>query len=333
MSSKKRNLYIAWIPFQRRAQSLGASFDLKVCYYYFEWEEKGRIFKLLSYFAKGFATITTLIKYRPDYVFIQLSPTPLLYTLALYCAVARCRYISDCHNTMIYDGPMIRWPLAKTLLRKSLVLIVHNEDVQEYAQEVGLPASILRDPLPHMEVPESIQEVAGIRLGSAPYIIVPGSMARDEPLAELFDAARLIPEILFVMTWFAERLPTELQSCKPDNIRFTGFLGEHDFNALYANASAALVLTVREGTQPSGASEAISLGVPLIVSDIKTTRRLYKNRPIYVKNEPESIAAGVREALSDCESRSTLIYELRSELVSESEQQIENIRKVLPSSV
>jgi glycosyltransferase involved in cell wall biosynthesis len=333
MSAKKRNLYIAWIPFQRRAESLGASFDLKVCYYYFQWEEKGRIFKLISYFAKGIATIKNLIKYRPDYVFIQLSPTPLLYTLALYCAVTRCRYISDCHNTMIYDGPMIRWPLAKTLLRKSLVLIVHNEDVQKYAEEAGLSAMILRDPLPSMEIRQSIQEVAGIRLGSSSFIIVPGSMARDEPLAELFDAARLIPEALFVMTWFVERLPAELRSIKPDNIYFTGFLNEQDFNALFANASAALVLTVREGTQPSGASEAIGLGVPLIVSDIKTTRRLYRNHSIYVKNESASIAAGVREALSDYESRATLICELRSELASESEKQIENIKKLLPRSV
>jgi glycosyltransferase involved in cell wall biosynthesis len=330
MSPKRKNLYIAWIPFQRRAQSLAASFDLKVCYYYFEWESKGRIFKLISYFAKGFSTIKDLIRYRPEYVFIQLSPTPLLYTLALYCAVTRCRYISDCHNTMIYDGPMIRWPLAKTLLRKSLVLIVHNKDVKKYAKEADLPAIILRDPLPIMEVSKTVTEVAGIRIGSESYIIVPGSMARDEPLSQLFDAARLNPDVRFVMTWFSERLPAELRSCTPDNIYFTGFLIEPDFNALYANASAALVLTVREGTQPSGASEAISLGVPLIVSDINTTRQLYMHHPIYVKNESESIAAGVREALSNYDSRSALISELRSELVSESEKQIENIMKLLP---
>lgn len=330
MVTKKRNLYIAWVPFQRRAQSLASAFNLVPCYYHFRWGERNRLFSFLSWFGKGLATFIDLVKYRPDHVFIQLAPTPLLYITAIYCAITRCRYISDCHNTMLYDAHNIHWPLAKYLLRKSCVMIVHNEDVQAHAKRLGLPSVILRDPLPAMEVPVGVNEVAGIRLNEEAYVIVPGSMAVDEPLVELFNAAKAVPEALFVLTWFAERLPQELRLQAPANIRFTGFLKEPDFNVLYAKANAALVLTTREGTQPSGASEAISLGVPLIVSDIKTTRRLYKNHPIYVKNEPASITDGVRLALSNHEKWSGLISELKNELSTQANIQIEKVKTCLP---
>lgn len=329
MITNNKNLYIAWVPFQRRAQSLAAVFGQKTCYHFFEWEEKGRLFKLFSYIGKAMATLRDLIRYKPEYVFIQLAPTPLLYVVAFYCALTRCRYISDCHNTMLYDGIMIHLPLAKYLLRKSHVLIVHNEDVQAHADRLYLPSVILRDPLPIIKVPENVDQVSGINLDKESYVIVPGSMASDEPLVELFDAARAVPETLFVLTWFVERLPPELRSRVPDNIRFTGFLDEPDFNALYAKANAALVLTTREGTQPSGASEAISLGIPLVVSEIKTTLRLYKGHPVFVKNEAASISDGVRIALSDYEKWSSLISELKSDLTAEAEMQIKNVKKTL----
>ena len=97
--------------------------------------------------------------------------------------------------------------------------------------------------------------------------------------------------------------------------------------ALYANANAALVLTTREGTQPSGASEAIALGIPLVLSDIKTTRRLYKDSPVYVDNVPESISKGIKFALGNYEGCVSKISGLRLSLQNEAEQQVDLLRR------
>ncbi len=327
---KPNNLYIAWVPFQRRAQSLGTSFDLDVRYYHFNWAENGKVSRLFSWFGKSIATFLDLLKYKPEYVFIQLAPTPLLYITALYCSVTRCCYISDCHNTMLYDAHNIHWPFAKLLLRRSHLLLVHNEDVKEHADKFDIPSVILRDPLPEMAVPNNIAEVGGIRLSEETYIIVPCSMAEDEPLDELFSAIEMVPEVLFVVTWFHNRLPDDLRSRAPENLRFTGFLEEPDFNALYAKANAAVVLTTREGTQPSGASEAISLGIPLVVSDIRTTRRLYKDKPVFTNNDAASIASSVKIALSDYDKWSNRISDLKSDLESAARSQIDTIKSNLP---
>lgn len=329
MSKRKQNLTIAWVPFQRRVQSLAQAFDLKVCYQHVGWGERGRLFRAFAWLVKGWMTLKDLIRHQPDVVFIQLAPTPLLYVTALYCFFTKCRYVSDCHNTMLYDAHNIHWPLAKFLLRRSAVVIVHNDDVQFHADKANIPSVILRDPLPIMAVSEEITSISGIHIKEESYIIVPGSMAEDEPLEELFNAAKATPESLFVMTWFAARLPQELQAQVPENIRFTGFLDEPEFNALYANANAAIVLTTREGTQPSGASEAISLGIPLVVSEIATTRRLYQDHPVYVNNQSASIAEGVKTALSDYNHWSAKIIALRNDLEKEANQQIEQVKEII----
>jgi glycosyltransferase involved in cell wall biosynthesis len=231
---------------------------------------------------------------------------------------------------MLYDAHNIHWPFAKSLLRRAHLLLVHNDDVKAHADKFDIPSVILRDPLPEMIVPDNIDEVSSIHLNDETYIIVPCSMAEDEPLDELFSAIEMVPEALFVVTWFYDRLPSELRSRAPKNLRFTGFLEEPDFNALYAKANAAVVLTTREGTQPSGASEAISLGIPLVVSDIGTTRRLYKDKAVFVNNDAGSIASGVQVALSDYEKWSGLISDLKNDLDSEARSQIDLIKSHLP---
>jgi len=329
MTKTTGNVFIVWNPFQRRAQTLADAFGLEIYYFHFKWEERGKLFKAISYLGKFALTLKTLFQHRPRYVFIQLAPTPLLYAAAFYRLLMGNRYISDCHNTMIYDASWIHWPFAKRLLRASYITLVHNDDVKAHADRLEIAAEILRDPLPSMEIPDEVTTVADIPIKTTDYVIIPCSMAVDEPVHELFAAARAVPDMIFVMTWFADRLPIDLRSQAPENMRFTGFLPEKDFNALYANARAALVLTTREGTQPSGAAEAISLGVPLIVSELRTTKRLYGDAPVYVQNEPDSIIRGVQDARSNHDSIARAVSELRQDLIDDAASQIKTVKGLM----
>jgi glycosyltransferase involved in cell wall biosynthesis len=326
---EKTNLFIVWNPFQRRSETLASIFDLDARYFHFKWEEKGKLFKAISYIPKFFFTIWVLIKNRPENVFLQLAPTPLLYTAALYKLVFGGRMVADCHNTMIYDDHWIRWPFAKRLLRHADITLVHNDDVQKIARDLGIETLILRDPLPVIKVPANIEEVAGISVKNQAYVIIPCGIAADEPIRDLFEAIGAVPDTLFVMTWFAEKLPADLRAQSPQNLRFTGFLPEPEFNALFANAKAALVLTTREGTQPSGAAEAISLGIPLIVSELVTTKRLYNEAPVFVQNNVDSVAAGICKALQNYDDLSEAIAGLRQCLIDDANTQIDHVRTML----
>ena len=331
INSNKKNIFIVWKIFQRRAESLAPSFDLDVINYHYSWEEKSKTLKVLSYLFKSIMTFIDLIRCRPDCVFVQLPPTPALYVVALYCSITNKKYVLDCHNAMIC-GWWIKWPFARYLLKKAEFVFVHNQDVSKYAADMSIIATVLRDPLP--KVPSSIGDsyLAKYGLQKKAYVLAPWNFASDEPIAEMFHAATDMPDIKIVMTWFPERLSKELIENKPSNVIFTGYIDVDEFNEIFANAMAAIILTTREGTQPSGASEAIALGVPLVISDLETTRMLYKDAPMYVENNSKSIVNGIESMCKNIKIYECNIMKLNENYQSELNAEINDVKKKLHSN-
>ena len=322
MKNKKNRISLAWVAYQRRAESLARYYDLDLYYQHYKWEEKSKYYKPVAYIFKLIQTFSTLFKTRAKIIFLQQPPTFPLYAVAFYCWLTKAIYVADCHNTTFYDSTWSKFPFLKSLLRKAMTVLVHNEDIVDKVKDWGMPILLLRDPIPQINVDENITNIGGIDIKKDRYVIIPGSFATDEPMDEVFKAIRSLPDVIFACTWFKERLPGELQKEVPKNLRLTGFLEEREFNALYANASAAIVLTNREGTQPSGAAEAISLNVPLVVSDIATTRKLYSQAAIFVRSEGDSIAQGVQQALHDQAGIRLRLKDLKEKLSSGNNQQL-----------
>jgi glycosyltransferase involved in cell wall biosynthesis len=323
---------VSWVKFQRRSKTLTETFSLELKHFHFSWEERSKALKIVSYLLKFGYTLLYLFSNRPRVVMVQLAPSPALYPVAIYCALTGARYLSDCHNTMIYDGHWIHWPLAKILLKRSSLVIVHNSYVQEVASGLGLASHILLDPPPQIQVDEKIEVVSGIRIKAEEYVILPCNMAADdEPAEEFFAAAHMLPHVQFVLTGYNEKLPSHLRQLIPDNVRYTGFLQETEFNALYQNAQAALVLSTREGTQPSGASEALALGVPLVVTDLIITRQLYKEHVVFTKNTANQIVASVQVILANRIKYSSSIHVAREEIALLTNDQTEKLKASLAS--
>lgn len=329
MSINKENIFIVWTRFQRRSETLSKIYKLRVFYFYYSWENINKLYKCLAYFLKFLETSYVLFKYKPPVVFIQLAPALLLYIAAFYRFLTGNKYVSDCHNTMIYDGPYAEWPLVGVLLKRSHILIVHNYDVKRIAEKKNLPAVVLQDPLPEIAISDIFEEIDGINIIKDSYIISPCSYGGDEPIDELFKALEKVAQVKVVLTGDYRRLKPEFRNRVPANVIFTGFLKESAFNSIYANATAALVLTTREGTQPSGASEAIALNVPLIVSDIDTTRSLYKDAAIYVKNESESIENGILLAMENEKYFKDKLFKFKADFSEEIANQVKSIESVL----
>jgi glycosyltransferase involved in cell wall biosynthesis len=323
----EKTIFVIWKVYQRRAESLAAKLGLDVIYYHFPWEERSKAHKLVSYFFKLISTATDLVRYRPKFLFVQLPPIPLLYLIALYSRFSGCRFIADCHNAMI-DGPWIKFPFAVASLKRAQCILVHNPDIADMAREYGLDVTVSRDQLPDIPQYAGEQVLDKFNLKKGQYVIVPWNFATDEPIREFAESARVLPDVQFVATWFKERLDSELLKAMPENVYFTGFLEVDLFNQLFQHAGVALSLTVREGTQPSAASEAIAFGIPVVVSDLQTTRRLYGDKVVFVRNEPQSIAKGLTQALSDPVWR-VKIKELHREFDTQLQNEINNLRAVV----
>ncbi len=75
--------------------------------------------------------------------------------------------------------------------------------------------------------------------------------------------------------------------------------------------------------------EAMAFQVPAVVSDLKTTRALYKDYPVYVRNDPGSIANGVRYALENRHHLEEKMKGLRIETEKDFLDQIATLRAKL----
>jgi glycosyltransferase involved in cell wall biosynthesis len=322
------SVFIVWKEYQRRVEVLAPYLDLEIFYFHYSWEEKSRIFKALSYFLKSIETLRCLIQKKPPLVFIQFPPTPLLYCVALYSWLIGCRYMADCHIWTV-NVHWLKWICTKKLLRGKI--IVHNDVIEQVIRSLNLKPLVVRDAIakkPLIQVGDNTL-LQDLSLSPKCYLIIPCSFSSDEPIQEIIEAARLLPDIMFVMTWYCEKLSSKIRNILPSNVLLTGYLQIGDFNQLFSNAGVALVLTKQENVQLSGMQEAMAFEIPAVVSDLKTTRFLYKEYPVYVKNDPDSIANGVKYAFQNKLDLEKKMKSLRAETEKESLNQLENLKSSL----
>jgi glycosyltransferase involved in cell wall biosynthesis len=221
---------------------------------------------------------------------------------------------------------------VKQLLKKKM--IVHNVHLIDYVLgNLGFKPMVVRDGISGNSLSANSQTAILSRLGLTPenYVLVPCSFSSDEPLQEIIEAARLLSDITFVMTWYSERLPHLTRNSLPANILLTGYLDIDSFNCVFGNAGVVIVLTKQENIQLSGMQEAMMFEIPAVVTDLKTTRFLYREAPVYVQNGPESIADGVKYAFQHRNQLRTLMRGLRTETQEEFFTQLKDLKVVLES--
>lgn len=330
MNKPPKPVLIAWKEYQRRVEVMAPYLGVEHFYFYHSWEVRSKLHKALSYLPKTINTLACLFRIKPVIVFVQFPPTPALYAVAFYSWLTGARYVSDCHMG-VTNSHWLHWPFAKKLLTHGKV-IVHNEHlVGLVEEELNVKPFVLRDGIAKKQVDacEKNSLLPTFGLSAKEYVIFPCSFSADEPMEEVIEAARSLPEIMFVMTWHPEKLEKRIHNMLPKNVLLTGFLKTDDFDHLFANAGAALILTVHEGVQLSGVQEAMAFEIPAIVSDLKTTRFLYKDHPVYVKTDAGSIAHGVTLALKDRSKLESSMKMLRLESEKEFLEQVKCLRSVL----
>ena len=96
-------------------------------------------------------------------------------------------------------------------------------------------------------------------------ITIVASFAPDEPIDEILDASRQMPEIEFYITGpnNMTRLPT---GRIPSNVTLTGMKDTSSYVSLLKEMDCLMVLTKRDKTLLAGAMEAMALEKPLITS-------------------------------------------------------------------
>jgi glycosyltransferase involved in cell wall biosynthesis len=231
---------------------------------------------------------------RPRVLLVQNPSIVLAAVATLWRPWFRYRLVVDAHNEAvrphIFDVAPIRF-VSRWLLRTADLTIVTNAALADAVTRTGGHPMVLQDRVPEVE-PTPAPALAG-----GPFrVAVISTFAPDEPLTEIFDAARgCSADFQFFVTGRSERAPRALVERQPENLHLTGFLKEADYWQLLRSVHVVLDLTAMPDCLVCGSYEAIGVGRPLVLTDIPAGRALFGAAACFARNEPESIRAALHD--------------------------------------
>ncbi len=308
MKSYRDRVFITWLPYSRRSQTLAENFGAKPIFFGYLAGKHNIPKAVLRYTIMTIHTIGYVILMRPKVVFVINQPVFLPLILFALSQITGVKYVIDSHSGMFIKAQW-KWslPLMKYAYRHSLFSIVTNQSHKELTESWGAKIEVLGA--------LSVDEVAvkPFSRPEDPAVVIIGSFASDEPTKEIIEACRKQPDIKFFMTGAIKNAPKELISNAPENLKFTDFLTLENYVGLVQSMDAAIILVTNDDVMQRGAYEAMSWAVPIITSDWKVLRDSFYRGAVFVDNTPDEIVCAVKEIISNLDEYKKEITALRLE--------------------
>jgi len=282
-------IFISWVKFQRRNNTICQRYNINQVNIYYDWQSRSILHKCVATIFKMVSTIK-LLRSADGAVFVQVPSVYLLYIVAIYKKVySKVFVIADCHNNIFYDSLWSKFPFLIYCLSKFDVVIAHNDCVLNHMEKKFSNLAniiVIKDLVPNFECKED-----AFFLEKRNYTFIPCSLGEDEPVNEMVEAIAECSAHYFVITKTREQVLSKIGGHIgiPENLNCVGFLSEEKFNQYLLHCQNVLVLTKREGTQPSGAVEALGARKLIIISEVDTTKALFSDIAVFCDNATESI--------------------------------------------
>ena len=333
MVNKEKNIFIVWRNFQARVNSMKEEFNYEDIY--FDKSYSNKKLRPLEYLIKSVKTLTYLMKKRPDIIWLQLPPTPLLYVAYFYKKIKpNVKVFSDCHNAML-RSPWINTPFARKLLNDiSTYIIVHNDSVYEQAIESGLKKEkciVLEDKSAEFSRENILLSNRFIK-NNKPSVVFPASFNKDEPINELLKAANILSDVNFIITGNTQRAKGNHDlSIASNNVQFTGWISKDEYDSLIAYSDVILGLTLFEGIQLSVANEAVGFEKAMVLSDTQILKNLFYKGAIYTKSNKDSLVNSIQKAINNKQNLEIETKSLKIERLEKWLSQADSLKKEIDS--
>ncbi len=317
---ERKCIFLAWAQTARRASTLAKVLDAKLIL--LPVSSKNRIARLINYFYLVIRTLTILNQEKPDLVFVQCPPIQILFPVYLYTKFQKSKFIIDAH-TGAFIGKGLHFPFYQKLLRffafRAKLTIIPNQGLAKFMRNWQFPFFILEDGLPSFKVTSTVEKIEKS-------VVMISGMGKDEPLSEVLEATKMVPEIkIFVTGQYKDFIFKQ----SPPNLSFTGFLPEADYIKLLSQVDLIMVLTTRPDTILCGAFEALSLEKPMVLSDTSTLRQHFPKGVIYIENSPAGIAQGIKNAFLNLTELKAEAMQLKAEKTEQWAEQVIELKSML----
>lgn len=268
----------------------------------------------VRYLVSAVLTLVQLARWRAAVVVVTNPPVLAAACAVLYGRLSGARTVLDSHPGGfggMGDGLSARLqPLHRWAVRRAAATLVTGEPWAGTVRGWGGRALVVHEP----PAPWTQAAIASTG-GDGTRVLFLGTYGRDEPVAEVLQAARELPGVCVRVTGDPAQAPPGLLAGRPDNVEPLGYLAADDYQREVLSADLAVVLTTDRTSVMRAAYEAVYARRPLVVSDWPALRELFPYA-VHVPNTAEGIAAGVRSALADLPAlreRTAAAYELQEQ--------------------
>ncbi|MBT8390615.1 MAG: glycosyltransferase [Ignavibacteria bacterium] len=317
-------VWITW-HYQARSRNLAKALNLEIKEYF----QNNNIF--IRHLFSSIWTIKILHKDKPRVIFIQYSFL-LLLLLYVYKKLAQIDtvLVVDCHTKALRrKAPgllnIVFWPLKKLSFNAADLTIISNEGLTKRIKELHDNFIILPDMIPQIKFGDSEYQFKD------DYCVYISSFAVDEPFEEMLEVSQLL-ENSYKLFWTG-KVPKKNENLVLNypNIHFTGYVSYDEYYNLIKNAKCLIALTTEEDCLQSGAYEAISVEVPVVLSDTISLRKFFGSTATYTRNEPLAICNAINTAISQSDTLIAEMQNLKLRRKNEFEKKIETILKYINS--
>lgn len=154
------------------------------------------------------------------------------------------------------------------------------------------------------------------------------TFASDEPYLSVFEAAKDLPDdIIIFITGDVSKVGGAEQFACGHNVVFKGFLPELEYINLLGNSNCIIDLTTRDDCLVCGAYEALSLGIPMVLSNTVATKDLFSLGTVYTDLDPINISNAILKVKRDYKKLQHDVLKLRNDLQNNWQIQSENLQK------
>lgn len=321
-------LFLVWGPPSRGPRSRVFARELGIeVRFVSATKRRGLLIAPFKYASQAVATVSMLLRQRPKLVFVQSPPTVAVMVVALYCALTGGGFIVDGHSAA-FQSPLWTRPrrLYAFLARRAIATIVTNEHFAGIVRGYQAVALVVRD------IPTTYPTNRSRPNSDAFTVLVVNTFSRDEPLGEVLEAARGLPEAKFYVTGDVEQA-RGIPAAVPDNVRLTGFLPSDSYYRLMGSCHAVMCLTTRDHTMQRGACEALSAGKPIITSDWPLLRDYFNKGTLHVNNTAEDIRRAVEAMIRDLPRYEEEITALQDEQRREWDAAVRSLVQLIDASL
>jgi glycosyltransferase involved in cell wall biosynthesis len=309
LSDRPNMAFIAWVREDSRARSIAGAIGGEARVFY-DLKIHRKWLVPLRYALSALRTLAYLIERRPRALIVQAPPVPAAVIAWLWARVNRVPLVIDSHpasfGTEGVRADQLMRPLLAWLAPRATACIVTTPELGGQIERWGGRYLVVHEaPMPWSD---AMRPRGCSGRGKVLFVC---TFAPDEPVSEVLEAARRLPGVVFQITGDTRRLSPEVRDAAPENIEWVGYLGTDDYVAALAGSDIVVTLTERAESVNRSAYEAVDALRPLVLTDLPHMRELFPHG-VFVENEPESIAAGVAEALRRCEELSAVAPEARA---------------------